>query len=111
MSIDAVKTEMNKETVKTDKRTCHICKLCVQRNGFINHFRETHLEREIFKCRTCGYECIFKSRLMEHVTVAHRDKTSCRYCQKNVKNIQMHLEKFHSEKLKMVSCTKCAYAV
>ena len=48
---------------------------------------------------------------MEHVTVAHRDKTPCSYCQKNVKNIQMHLEKFHSEKLKMVSCTKCAYAV
>jgi heterodisulfide reductase subunit A-like polyferredoxin len=56
MSIVAVKTEMTKDTVKTDESKCHICKVCLPRSGFINHFTETHPEREIFKCTTCGYE-------------------------------------------------------
>ena len=59
---------IRKETVETEISNMSYLQTVCTKKRFINHFRETHPEREIFKCKTCGYECIFKSRLMEHVT-------------------------------------------
>ena len=91
MSKHPVKTEISKTDMKTEERICHICKVCVPKSRFINHFKESHPEKDIFKCETCGYECIFHSRFLEHISEAHKEKTTCSYCQKKIKNIKMHL--------------------
>ena len=109
-----VETMSNQVLVKTEKasmgRKCNYCKQDLPRNSLTDHIKEVHPEREIFECETCGYECILKSILITHMKEIHREKTTCNYCQKDIKSIESHLEKYHPEQLDMYPCIQCPYA-
>jgi len=108
-----VKTEIveavKKERVITGRR-CAYCKADLPRRSLIEHMKNVHPEREIFECELCGYECVIKSILVKHVHDSHtRDKTTCQYCDKEFKSIEVHIEKFHPEHLNKFSCVQCPF--
>ena len=90
-------------------RKCQYCKMDLPRKSLTQHVKQFHPDRDIFKCETCGYECIIKSILIKHIKDVHQEITKCRFCQKEIKFIENHLEKFHPEQLEMHSCTLCPF--
>ena len=98
---------MTKDEVKGTK--CRHCKEILKRGTLKKHVKEFHPEHEIFRCDECGYESLKEGELKRHAILIHRDSTKCSYCHKDVKFIEDHLEKFHTEQLEKYSCEKCPY--
>ena len=111
--IAAVSSEKVNDAPKSKRasmgRKCHYCKMDLPRKSLTQHVKQFHPDREIFKCETCGYECIIKSILIKHIKDVHQEITKCRFCQKEIKFMENHLEKFHPEQLEMYLCRQCPF--
>ena len=112
-NIEKDKLEIKKSKIKTEGSVnmtcCNICKMFIPRGSMTSHVKDIHPERDLIHCNICEFECLFKSTLAAHMESTHKKKTKCDFCDRKVKKMAIHLDKFHSEEPNKHKCKYCDF--
>ena len=92
---------------KRDYLACDTCGKLVLKQSMKSHV-QLHITSQMIPCPVCGIKLRSQTVLKKHLKIHDKEKTLCQICNKEVKNLKMHVFNWHtSDKDKKYKCDDC----